>query len=37
MLDSFYHMRLNCSEITFGVKTLRFCHYVCNIVMNVII
>ena len=37
MLDSIYHMtlRLLCNLIS-AVKTLYFCHIVCNVVMDVI-
>ena len=39
MLDFIYHMLIIILfEITFiGMKMLRFCHYVCNLVMDVII
>ena len=36
MLDSIYHMT-NTLESHFWHKTLYFCHYVCNVVMDVII
>ena len=35
MLDSIYHMS-NTLKFHFWRKTLRFCHYVCNVVMDVI-
>ena len=35
MLDSIYHMT-NTLKIILGVKTLLFCHYVRNIVMDII-
>ena len=37
MLDSIYHIGLTLfSNHIFGVKTLKICHYICNIVMDVI-
>ena len=35
MLDSIYHMT-NTRNLISGVKTLYFCHYVRNVVMDVI-
>ena len=35
MLDSIYHMT-NTSKSHFWRKTLYFCHYVCNVVMDLI-
>ena len=37
MLGSIYHMTLNSfSKRIYGVKTLGFCHRVCNIAMSII-
>ena len=37
MLDSIYHMTLRLLlNLISGVKTLQFCHYVRNVVMDVI-
>ena len=37
MLDSFYHTTFKITlKSHFCRKTLYFCHYVCNVVMNVI-
>ena len=37
MLDSIYHMALRLFwNLISAVKTLYFCHYVCNVVMDVI-
>ena len=36
-LDSIYHMTLRIlQDLISDVKTLLFCHYVCNVVMDVI-
>ena len=35
MFDSIYHMT-NTLKLISGVKTLLFCHYVCNVVTDVI-
>ena len=35
MLDTIYHMTIKYLNIL-GVKTLKLCHYVCNVVMDVI-
>ena len=37
MLDSIYHMTLTLLwNLIFAVKTLQFCHYVRNVVMDAI-
>ena len=37
MLDSIYHMTLRLlSKLVYAMKTFSFCHYVCNVVMDVI-
>ena len=37
MLDSIYHMTLRLpSNLISGVKKIRFCHYVRNIIMDII-
>ena len=37
MLDSIHHMTLELiKNRIFGVKTLRFCHLLCNVIMDVI-
>ena len=37
MLGSIYHMTLRLLKILIsGVKKLRFCHYVCNVIMDII-
>ena len=37
MLDSFYHMTLKLiKNHIFGMKTSRFCHLLCNAIMDVI-
>ena len=37
MLDSIYHMTLRLlRNLISAVKTLTFCHYVCNVVMDII-
>ena len=37
MLDSIYHMPLKLFQTRiFGVKTLRFCHLLRNVIMDVI-
>ena len=36
MLDSIYHMTQILLNLISGVKTLYFCYYVCNIVMDII-
>ena len=37
MLDSIYHMTLKLiKNRIFGVKTSRFCHLLCNVIMNAI-
>ena len=37
ILDSIYHMTLKIlNKRISGVKTLYFCHYVCNVVVDVI-
>ena len=37
MLDSFYHLTLKLlGNLIFGMKILSFCHYIWNIVLNVI-
>ena len=37
MIDSIYHMALNLlKNHIFGVKTSRFCHILCNAIMDVI-
>ena len=37
MLDPIYHMTLKLLKITFfGVETSRFCHLVCNFIMDLI-
>ena len=37
MLASFYHMTLKLlKNLIFGVKTLRLCHLLCNVIMDII-
>ena len=37
MLDSIYHMTLRLlRNLISAIKTLKFCHHVCNVVMEVI-
>ena len=36
MLDSIYHMTLKLKIAFFCVKTSRFCHLLCNVIMDVI-
>ena len=33
MFDSIYHMKF---KLLFGMKTSRFCHLLCNVIMDVI-
>ena len=36
MFASIYHMTLKLIKLHFGVKTSSFCHFICNVIMNVI-
>ena len=36
MLDSIYHMTLKLLKKVLGMKTSRFCHLLCNVIINFI-